>query len=359
MRIVQCLSHSIEAHDQLKLYTELGYEAVDIGGYINPHSPHDPKRPALPDVPYFPEVQAAVDALGTPDNLGAAQEHIPNGVLEWLGDDGVIIYHHYLDRLYGQWPHIKDWLRGSSRRRVIWRSVGQSVEWNERQAAPFRADGLERVAYSPKEANIPGYSGHDALIRFWKDPDEWQGWTGTEPVVINITQHLAQREPYTNWGFWEEATRGLPRMPLGPGSEAIGGSGELTYPEMKDWLRKARAYVYTGTQPASYTLGLIEAMMTGIPVISIGPSWMRIFPYGPDLFEGHEIVERWAATPKEAADWLRNMLGPIAPEQESFVGRRRAIELFGKDTIALQWAAFLGGGMTQAEVERRLAGAAA
>ena len=28
----------------------------------------------------------------------------------------------------------------------------------------------------------------------------------------------------------------------------------------------------TGTRPASYTLGLIEAMMTGIPVVSMPPS---------------------------------------------------------------------------------------
>ena len=40
-------------------------------------------------------------------------------------------------------------------------------------------------------------------------------------------------------------------MPLGPGSEVIGGPGALSYDEMKGWLRKARAYLYTGTQPAS------------------------------------------------------------------------------------------------------------
>ena len=76
---------------------------------------------------------------------------MPDAILDWLGDDGIIIYHHYLDRLFGQWDRIKDWMRGSSQRRVIWRSVGQSVEWNERQAAPFRKDGLERVAYSPRK----------------------------------------------------------------------------------------------------------------------------------------------------------------------------------------------------------------
>jgi hypothetical protein len=338
-RIVLALSHSIEEHDQLKLLHGLGHEVFSIGGYINPGAPHDDKRPALAHVPHYPDLQAAVDAIGSPDNLGAAQELIPDAILDWAD---TIIYHHYLDRLYGQWPRIRDWLRGDANRRVIWRSVGQSVEGNERTAVPFRREGLERVAYSPKEQNIPGYSGHDALIRFYKDPEEWKGWTGTDPVVINFTQHLRQRDPYTNWGFWEQATAGLNRQALGPGSDVIGGPGSLTDEAMKERLRTARVYLYTGTQPASYTLGLIEAMMTGIPVVSIGPKWMNVFPYGPLLFEGHEIAGRWMESPEQARidlQWLLN-----EPSAASLLGarsRETAIELFGKDTIAAQWAEYL------------------
>ena len=344
-RIVQCLSHSIESYDQLRLYTELGYEAVDIGGYINPAAPHDPKRPPL-DAPYFPEIQAAVDALGTDDNLGAAQAHIPDAVLDWLGDDGVLIYHHYLERLVGQWDRIADWASGAPGRRVVWRTVGQSVEHNERMMAPLRAEGLEIVRYSPKERNIPGYAGEDALIRFYKDPDEWGGWDGRDEYVINFTQHLRQREPYTNWGFWDQATQGLQRMPLGPGSEVIGGAGELSFEDMKTALQRARVYLYTGTQPASYTLGLIEAMMTGIPVVSIGPAWMRIFPYGPLLFEGHELVSKapqWSDDPSVARDILMALLADRDwAESVSALARERAIELFGMARIAAQWKAFLG-----------------
>ena len=354
-RIVLCLSHSIEEYDQVRLLHSLGHEVFSIGGYINPATPHDDKRPALPDVPHHPELQAAVDAIGAPDNLGAAQERIPEAILDWAD---TIIYHHYLDRLYGQWGRIRDWLRGDPNRRVIWRTVGQSVEGNERTAQPFRADGLEIVRYSPKERNIPGYAGEDALIRFYKDPADYGGWTGTGqahldgthygwgtgvPFVANVTQHLRQREPYTNWGFWEQATRGLNRVPVGPGSEAIGGPGALSYDEMRAYLRAGRVYLYTGTQPASYTLGLIEAMMTGIPVVSIGPSWHRIFPYGPQLFEGHEIVGGWIHNdPAQARFWVEQYLNDheLARTDSAYV-RARAIELFGMDTIAAQWRGYL------------------
>ena len=338
-RIVLCLSHSIEEHDQLRLLHSIGHEVVSIGGYIDPSRPHDPKRPGLPQIPMVAAIKAAVDALGTPDNLGAAQERLPDMVLEWAD---TIIYHHYLDRLYGQWPRIRDWLRGDSKRRVIWRTVGQSAEGNEEAAHPFRSEGMEIVRYSPKEWNIPMFAGSDALIRFYKDPAEWDGWTGAWPGVINITQHLRQRDPYTNWGFWEAATQGLRREALGPGSEAIGGPGELSFDKMQAWLRHARCYLYTGTQPASYTLGLIEAMMTGIPVVSIGPSHMKVFPYSPLLFEGHEIAQVGSDDPAEANIILRELIGlPAHAQRVGQQQRARAIELFGIDTIRAQWAEFL------------------
>jgi len=340
-RVLLCLSHSIEEFDQLRLLTWKGYEVASIGGYIDPAHPHDDKRPALATVPCVPEVKEAVDALGTDDNLGAAQECIPEGVLEWLGSDGIIIYHHYLRRLFGQWDHLRDWRSAGGR--VVWRTVGQSTEANEREAAQYRADGLEVVRYSPKERNIPGFAGEDALIRFYKDAAEWHGWTGEDAVVINITQHLLRRGAFCGYDFWSEATAGLPATPLGPGSEEIGGPGAMPLDTMKLWLQRARAYLYTGTQPASYTLGFIEAMLTGTPVVSIGPSHMRNFPYGPLLFEGHELAEVWSDDPAKARDMLAALLADAdLARQVSEHQQAKARSLFSAEAVGEAWASFLG-----------------
>jgi hypothetical protein len=145
-----------------------------------------------------------------------------------------------------------------------------------------RLEGLEIVRYSPKERNLGNYAGETTLIRFGKYPEDWGGWTGHWPVVGNVSQHAPEphgRDDALNWRFWEEATQGLPRTFAGPHSEKIGGLGALPYDEMRDYLRRIRAYLYTGTQPASYTLGLIEAMMTGVPVVSIGPDHMTWHPW--------------------------------------------------------------------------------
>lgn len=328
------LAHSIEEHDQVKLLSSLGYNVFSLGGYIDPARPHDPKRPALEGVARFPGLQAVVDKLGTDNNLESAKRHIPDDILDWCD---IIICHHYEYRwLWPQWERLAG-------KRVIWRTVGQSTRSNELAAAEFRKRGLEIVRYSPREEWIPGYAGRDALIRFYKDPDEWQGWTGSNQVVINITQHLMQRGDATNPRYWLMATAGLPSKALGPGSTVVGGPGEMTLLEMQTWLRESRAYLYTGTQPASYTLGLIEAMMTGIPIFSIGPSWMQMYERGNEIYEGHLITERWADNPNIASAMLRQWLDDYdLARAVSEQMRAKAIYLFGMDTIGEQWRAYLG-----------------
>ena len=342
VRFAQCLAHAVESWYQLDLLTSLGYEVIDIGPYIDPRKPHVDTRPPLPDVPFYPEMWAAVENHKAEVD---PQDHIPDAVLDWLGDDGVILFHHRLEKLFAQWGRIREWKIGSGGRRVIWRSVGQSVANNEREALPFRMAGLERVAYSPRERFIPGYVGHDALIRFWGHQVE-EPWTGTDRVVIQISQHLRQRDPFTNWGFWDTATRDLPRLPIGPGSEVIGGSGALPWVEVQQALLRNRAFLFTGSQPASYTLGLIEALHAGIPVISIGPTWMRIRYTDHDaseLFEGHEIAPGAYDDPNMAHHALRRLLTDDDHAAEaSRLSRLVARDLFDRETVGAQWKAFLG-----------------
>ena len=342
IRIAQCLSHSVESWYQLDLLTSLGYEVIDIGPYIDPAHPHVDTRPPLPDVPLYPELWEAVESTKAERD---PQDHIPDAVLDWLGDDGIILFHHRLEKLFGDWGRIRDWKRGSGGRRVIWRSVGQSVANNEREASPFRVAGLERVAYSPREANIPGYVGHDALIRFWGHQVD-EPWIGSDRTVIQVSQNLRQREPFTNWTFWDTVTRDLPRWPIGPGSEVIGGSGALPWAEVQQALLRSRAFLFTGSQPASYTLGLIEAMHAGIPVLSIGPAWMRV-DYGDTdartLFEGHELAPLWTDDPSVAHHILRRLLNDGAYACDvSRVTRALARERFDRNTVGAQWSAFLG-----------------
>ena len=343
MNILLITAHSIAAYDDFRMLTDLGHDVFNLDGYIDPAHPHVDMRPALPDAPRHPELTAVVDALGTRDNLTAAKERIPDELLEWAD---VAIFHHYLDRWF--MPNSARLARADVR--VVWRTCGQSDFNLEDRMEPYRLGGqVSIVRYSPAEQRFFEGTGHwagqDALIRFGKylgDYPEWTGPAENGPAFIaNVTQDMAGRGEHCGLTFWIRATRGLTALPAGKDSEKLpGGVGFLPEPDMLDYLRQASAYLYTGTVPASYTLGLMEALLIGVPVVSIGPdAWA-----GPGaLFEGHELAFPLVAdTPELARDMLRRLIedrpyaAMVSAEQ-----RLRAQALFDVAVVGKQWQKLL------------------
>jgi hypothetical protein len=361
MNIVLLASHGIAEFDDVRMFHDLGFGIFAPGGYENPAEPGESLRPALPDVPYHADLAAACrrrrEERGEPgEMIDWAKADLPDEVVDWAD---VVIVHHFPDRwIPSNWDRLKG-------KRVIWRTCGQS----DPRLEEFMSgrNGLEIVRYSPAERRYfeprGTWAGEDALIRFGKYPDDYGPWVGdgklvrnTEtdtayrqtvymrtPFVGNITQRMAERGDATGLSFWLAATEGLPARPAGPGSEQLpGGIGALSYDEMREYLRRCRAYLYTGTTPASYTLGLIEAMLSGVPVVSIGPgAWV-----GPDeLFEGADLLEQNAHlsdNPTTVYWTLRRWLDD-ADHARAFgeVLRQRAESLFGITVVGAQWRAFL------------------
>lgn len=366
MNILLLLAHEIAEYDDLRMLTDLGYDVFSIGAYSNPARPDlrmefggRGLRPPLPNVRYHPELEALcheqrVKHEGQPldfEIVDWAKADLHPDLIEWAD---VIIAHHFVDTWLGlQWDRIRH-------KRVIWRTCGQSNPRLETEMRPLHDDGLQIVRYSPKERQaferLGMFAGEDAMIRFGKYPADYGPWIGDDVAVGNLTQNMDIRGEHCGYPFWQAATAGLPTKPAGTGSERIGGLGELSYPEMLDYLRHIRVFLYTGTQPASYTLGLMEAMLSGTPIASIGPDAMWM----PDLFEGHEIVG-WIGTPAAIIqDVLRELLDSEDRAREvSEWQRQRAIALFSVDVVGPQWTEFLDSELSAAQVERRLAGRAA
>jgi len=346
MNVLLLTSHSIAEYDDLRMLTDLGYDVFSIGAYTSPAEPTDDKRPAL-DAPAHPELAALCDEQreamtrewGEPGPyIDWAKGKLHPEVVDWAD---VIIVHHFPETwIGGQWDKIKH-------KRVVWRTCGQSDPRLEMTMSQYRAQGLQVVRYSPAERRafqpLTMWAGEDTVIRFGKYPADYGPHDGRMAAVGNVTQHMAQRGDACGLDRWLSATDGLAVYPAGPGSESLGGIGALPYEGMLDYLRMIRVYLYTGTMPASYTLGLIEAMLSGVPVVSISAmDWGRNWA-GETLFEGHDIAGSsypidW--TPKE----LRYLLDfHEAAKVRGERGRQRAIDIFGIERIAARWQDFLDG----------------
>jgi hypothetical protein len=332
MRILYVGVHEVLEYDELRILTALGHEVIVMGSYTDPRN-QNRLRPDQPGLnPDSPLMQLA---------LNSRRDALPEALIDPMD---VIIVMHEPQHLLKNWARLRH-------KRVIWRTIGQSVWFTEEMLAGLRADGLQIVRCSPAEARIPGCLGSDALIRFGKDPAEYAHWSGSSPGVISFTQYLLQRGVHCSSEMVQQMASALPFTLYGGGNESLTfAGGMLSLDEQKKVLRTARAYFNANTHPASYTLSFIEAWMTGIPVVSVGPMLgnPRNAEYTQETFEVPDLITDGvngycSDDPQRLRTVLQDLLNDEALARSiGAAGRGRAIELFGIESVRDQWRQFLG-----------------
>ena len=336
MKILYLSCHSVLEYDEIKLFYEMGLDVFSHGAYGDPENQGDGMRPKIPGLKADPKILEIWRR--TP------KDHLTEEMVEPFDTVIVMSLPHWVSN---NWRILK-------KKRVILRTIGQNSLHCERILKPYRVEGLQIVRYSPNETSIPGHLGRDALIRFYKDPEIYGGWTGGKENVINFTQAMKKRARECNFAFYQRVMRGLPHTLFGPHNENIGepwAVGAISYAQMLEELKYNRAYFYLPTYPTSYTLNFIEAWMTGIPVVALG----RERGNDPELL-GHSLYEipdlvRHGEDGFHAddAEELREILQDLLTDHEyaksiGEKGRLRAVEIFGKETIKRQWREFLEDG---------------
>ena len=320
MRILYISVHEPLHHDEVSLFTELGAE-VFVGNKIGTLLPPNRMRP----------------------DVGTRVTWNDDSIRDY---DAIVVMHDWacFQRLYG--------LR-SPGQRLIWRTIGQSNPRHERNMKALCPEA-EIVRYSPKERLTDIYAGEDALIRFYKDETQFSGWHGGAGVTM-LSSKFGQRN-FPDHIFLEEFLSVFDWSLYGNNPGHPKAKGFLEPDQMIPAMQKSDVFVASHSVPASYTLNLIEAMMTGCPVASVG---REIIARNADIavdspghalkmFEVDEILEHGkSGILIDDLDEGRKRVGTLLEsramaEDISSRGRERAIELFGKAKIKEQWREFLG-----------------
>lgn len=345
-KVLYLSAHEILEYDECRLFIELGYDVFSPGAYCCPQNRGDKwLRPDIKEMNSNPDVVEQYHKLGARFPGEDGKDHLTK---EFVDNFDCVVVMHLPRWIENNWDAMKH-------KRVIWRTIGQSIPNIEAQIRPFRKKGLEIVRYSPKESSIQGFAGGDALIRFYKDPDEYGPWNGQDKKVVTFAQSMKQRGEACNFDVFERATRDVPRALFGPNNDEIGEDwafGKQPYEKLKQEMRDSSVYFYTGTHPASYTLNFIEAFMSGIPIVAIGKDfgsggfWLS---HGIDLYEVHELLDHGATglvgdRIPELNAYCKHLLENRADaELISKQARAAAIKIFGKETIKAQWKTYLEG----------------
>lgn len=333
MKIQYISDHSVLEYDEVQLLLDLGHEVFSNGAYIDPAGHITLPRPALRGAKTYPQFMELARTTARTDMPA-----------ELIDPFDVIIVMHSPNVILQNWSKLKE-------KTVIWRSIGQSVAHIEQKLAPCRAEGLKIVRYSPKEKLIPGFIGEDAMIRFYKDENEYKDWTGEDHNVVSFAQSLKGRRQFCHYEEIMGVIEAFDGKVYGPGNEDLGpyNGGQVPYEAQVKLMQRATVMPYGGTWPAPYTLSFIEAMMTGLPIVAISKALAHYKQYEAiDFYEVDEILAQIGGivcdTPESMIHQTNKLLSD--PEHAANISRKQrelAISMFGKKVISEQWREFLDG----------------
>lgn len=117
------------------------------------------------------------------------------------------------------------------------------------------------------------------------DADAYQGWTGEDATVLSVIHSYRER----GWHFrqYTEAMQGLPAVHV---DHLDPSKPTQSYDDIQRHMRRARVYLHDGEQ--EYTITLLEAMMTGMPLVSFAlPGIERYVVHGHNGFVGRTAAE--------------------------------------------------------------------
>ncbi|MBI4611251.1 MAG: methyltransferase domain-containing protein [Candidatus Rokubacteria bacterium] len=162
------------------------------------------------------------------------------------------------------------------------------------------------------------------------DPQEHGGYTGEAAEVLTVGNLLRERSHMLGTDFLEAALAGLPWRVVGQNPGLPGDEAE-SWEALRALYRRSRLYANATTWPweDGYNLAMLEAMATGMPVVSLANPTSPIRE-GVEGFlaEDAESFRRWTLRLLEDPDLARRM-GANA--------RRAVAERFPLDAFVERW----------------------
>ena len=336
LKILYFSTHEPLEYDDIKLFQSMGHSVFSTGKF-NPAEAQ--KTHFRPPIKYGDDVQELVEAYHH-HGCSTPFTDLGNTILteDFLNLFDLVICIQDVSFIAKFWHMMKQ-------PTVVWRTVGQAIEHFDAIIAPFRDKGMKIVRWSEREKFANTYIGHDAIIRAYKNPDEYGPWEGNIGKIVTFSSHFAQRYPI-ELGWMQRTCRLLDYGIGGPGNEDVPNAlGMLSLSDMQNTLKSAAAYYYCHGSVVPYTLNFIEAWMTGIPVVAASRN-VEIINIDMRFNEVNDFIVNMQngilySSEREARSLLMELL-----VDKSFArsvgnhGRQTAIRLFGKERAMADWDSF-------------------
>lgn len=190
---------------------------------------------------------------------------------------------------------------------------------------------IRALAVAVSRAKAESWGQSCPVIRPCADPDEYRGFEGTRPVALRVANQVMRRPERFAWPAHLAITQGQPTELVGHNPELPGVTPAASWDELKARYREHRAYVHSAGAGLDdgYNLGVVEAMMTGMPIVSLSGS-------------ESPVVDGVSGYVSDDVRYLNARLGALLADRELALelgrsARRRALELFGVAPFVSAW----------------------
>ncbi|MCP4867152.1 MAG: glycosyltransferase [Proteobacteria bacterium] len=199
----------------------------------------------------------------------------------------------------------------------------------------FSRDDFTMASYYQYTADQieEAYGVRIPLIELGLNRDTYSGWTGEDAEILTVVHSWKDRGWHHH--LWAEACADLPTRHvdhLNPGPE-----GTLDFDQIRAEMRRCRVYWHDGEN--EYTVALLEAMMTGAPIITADmPFVERHVQHGVNGFISSD--------PTQLREYARMLLDDVDLAQKMGAeSRRMALERYDEERWIRQWNELFDGFM--------------
>ncbi len=150
----------------------------------------------------------------------------------------------------------------------------ENASQREAYAAQLRlASRGATVVYTTEEMGTAALGGYDltgSMVGVAVDEDDYNGYTGEEAVALRVGNCLAERW-FLNYGIQQQVLEGFPRRILGVNPSIPESRPAVQWDDLRENYRRCRLFFHSFVkdfQEAPAPMSVIEAMATGMPVVS-------------------------------------------------------------------------------------------
>lgn len=324
MKILYLAAHEELEWIEINLLRDLGHEVFTVGFYTYPTN----NKTLRQSKPNNPELLNKFEFYGHSNfQPGGKLRLHPEFVKEF---DHIIIVH-WLENVQLNWESIQN--------KMIWRSIALTDYGHDRMFKPYFQNGMKIVRMSPMEKYDPNYIGETTCIRAPVDSDIYNGYTGENENILTVAKWLGK--DHQRLEFYEEMTKGFEsqRILCGKENDLISyAKSNLSPIELQEIRQQSRCYFSILSRKAANTFTLVEAAMTGMPVITTGSKIAGYEWYEPPTFIENGLNGFISDDIREIHDSMNILLNNTKLANEiGKRGREKMISIYNKQSAENGW----------------------